>query len=95
MVPPIVGKTNLEFGERLQRHPPDPIGVVTGKLRRRLHGQPALARATRAGEGDETAASAADRLHQLGQLVLAADERRRLQRQARGPAAAQLRELVP
>ena len=61
--------------ERRQRHPPDAVGIVLDELGRDLEREPRLARSRPPGQRHQPRPRG--ELDELGQLALAADERRR------------------
>ena len=61
-------------GERRESHEQHAVGEVLDQLQSRLHGQPRLPRASRAGQRDHPASARPDRARQLGQLALAAHQ---------------------
>ena len=84
----------VRVAQRRQRHPPDAVGIRLGRLGRRLDREPRLAGAARPGQRQEPRRSPCEQLHDLGQLVLAPEERRRRNRQVRPIEALQRRELA-
>ena len=69
--------------ERRQADEEDSVGEVVEELGRNLCGQPRLARAAGPRQGDDPRVRPAEELRHLPDLALAADERRRLERQVR------------
>ena len=80
--------------QRCERHPEDAVGVVVAGCGRGLQGEPGLAGAAGAGEGEQANVVAGEEREHLGELVLAAEERGCGDRQVGAVEALQRRELV-
>ena len=79
-------------GDRRQWHPPHAGGIPVGRGRGSLQAEPRLAAAARARDRQEPRVP--DQLGQLGELALAADERRGGDRQIGGVERLQRREIL-
>ena len=79
--------------EGLQADPPDAVLVLVRDLGPGLHGEPRLARATRAGQRQQAHLRVGKEGEHFAELLLAADERRRLLGQVRLVERLERREL--
>jgi hypothetical protein len=77
------GQHQVGVADGCQRDPPGATGEGVADRARCLQGKPGLARPTRAGQGDRPDMGPAQQVGDLGQLRLAAEERRRGHRQVR------------
>jgi len=75
----------MGIGDRGEVDEEDPVLEIRDQLRRRLERQACLAGATGSREGDEPNALSPHEGYGLRHLLLAPDQRRRLNRQIRGP----------
>ncbi len=80
--------------QRGERHPPDALRVVVRRGGRRLEREPRLAAAARARQRHEADVVPGEQLADFTQLAVAAEERRRGDRQVRAVEGLQRRELA-
>ena len=69
------------IGERRERHPPHAVGIRVRDFACSVEREPRLPRSAGAGEREETRVVALEQLPHVGELVLAAEERRRRDRE--------------
>ena len=82
------------IGERSERHPPHAVRIRFRRLAGRVEREPRLPRPARARQREETGVVAREQLPHVGELVLAAEKRRRRDRQVRPVERLQRRKLV-
>ena len=80
--------------ERGQGHPPDPVRKRVGELGGQLQREPRLPGPARPRQGQDTDSGLRGSLHEPGELLLAAEERRGRNREVRAEERLQRRKLV-